>query len=217
MSRPAAVPPASKAETHPCKVCSVPTTMRCSRCAEAWYCSKEHIAEVWRLHKPTCYPRGTVQAILFPVDEDKPRMVTVEYWIEPPDEEDVMPSKSHRLNLKPWLGRTESVDLNRHGIEGPPIGRTLRLIWGDCHLKDGSKSNRSILRATKGLQVHNWAGNIMAFRAVEPYQYIAQVKDAVMEEDLEPIIAYFSEYRRILPRSLYQYVSVFASRIQKFC
>ena len=39
--------------TKLCLTCGVPATHKCSRCDDAWYCSKEHQREHWRTHKRT--------------------------------------------------------------------------------------------------------------------------------------------------------------------
>lgn len=44
-------------ETKPCcMVCGKESSLRCSNCGEAVYCSREHQKEDWSAHKPTCQP-----------------------------------------------------------------------------------------------------------------------------------------------------------------
>lgn len=39
-----------------CAVCSVESKMKCSNCANAFYCSVAHQKDNWKVHKKECYP-----------------------------------------------------------------------------------------------------------------------------------------------------------------
>jgi hypothetical protein len=46
--------PALETTQQPCRICAEPCTLRCSRCKEAYYCSKKHITEVRSLRLFYC-------------------------------------------------------------------------------------------------------------------------------------------------------------------
>jgi hypothetical protein len=48
-------------DVKPCIVCNATTSVRCSRCKETWYCSKEHQISHWKIHKKTCIPKLLIQ------------------------------------------------------------------------------------------------------------------------------------------------------------
>ncbi|KAG9099803.1 hypothetical protein FS749_000334 [Ceratobasidium sp. UAMH 11750] len=90
-------------QQRPCRTCSKPTTMWCSRCQSSWYCCSDHLEYDWPRHKDEClslaalspapvdpppsmpFTSATFAAIIFPVDEPRPRIIHVEClaFIEP--------------------------------------------------------------------------------------------------------------------------------------
>ncbi|KIK33790.1 hypothetical protein CY34DRAFT_789279 [Suillus luteus UH-Slu-Lm8-n1] len=82
--------------SHPCTVCCRPTSMWCSCCQSAWYCTPEHLQSDWPCHRKECVPATHAQnyniiatplpaeqqvimvsAILFSPEEERPRIITV--------------------------------------------------------------------------------------------------------------------------------------------
>ncbi|KAL4249353.1 MYND-type zinc finger protein samB [Abortiporus biennis] len=188
-----------------CAVCGIPTVQRCSRCKAAYYCSSDHMKKDWPNHKPTCREAGskvqTVTAVLFPVDEDKPRLVQVEYTIEPDDEYEG--TDVHELNLEPWFNSLfctirpcpiEKTD----GFSGQLLDRTLHMKFNDDFMISGDPLNRCIQRSVPGGPGHEWCGNIMVFRVKEPTSMICQYYDATID-DIQPTLNYLRDYGRVRP------------------
>ncbi|KIK17741.1 hypothetical protein PISMIDRAFT_24835 [Pisolithus microcarpus 441] len=46
---------------YPCMLCWRPTSMRCSRCQRAWYCTQEHLQIDWPRHRRECIPASCMQ------------------------------------------------------------------------------------------------------------------------------------------------------------
>ncbi|KAI6001207.1 hypothetical protein EDD15DRAFT_1665006 [Pisolithus albus] len=46
---------------HPCMLCCRPTSMWCSRCRNAWYCTPEHLHTDWPRHCRECIPATYAQ------------------------------------------------------------------------------------------------------------------------------------------------------------
>jgi hypothetical protein len=44
---------------HPCGQCKAPASLRCSRCASAWYCDAGCQKAAWKGHKGACTPHRT--------------------------------------------------------------------------------------------------------------------------------------------------------------
>lgn len=54
---------------HVCAVCSVPSTLRCTRCKSTWYCGKPHQVQHWgEIHKKQCEDMKTFHEILTSVE-----------------------------------------------------------------------------------------------------------------------------------------------------
>jgi hypothetical protein len=106
-------PPKEASPPLLCIACNNPGTKRCGGCGNARYCSEECQKRDWKQHKAICQsfatlpPRPSPQhyrAILFPVDEDKPRFK----WIR-----DFMGDGTHEDRL-PGLGSYETIFCERH-------------------------------------------------------------------------------------------------------
>ncbi|KAK0470212.1 uncharacterized protein EV420DRAFT_1258514 [Desarmillaria tabescens] len=179
-----------------CVVCNTPTNTRCARCKSVYYCSKAHIAQDWPVHKVFCKrisEAGTnpFDAILFGVNE---RLIKLP-WTWGPLEEGVGRSWQN-LDDGPWFKGRDSfirtLYVQKFGANGPSLGRTLAILYDDNFLVNGSSINRCIQSVVRGDSVHPWAGNILALRAQGmPSDWY---NNAVMEEDLAPLIRYFEDY-----------------------
>ena len=98
---------------------------------------------------------------------------------------------------EPWFNK-QSRDcdprflyVQRFGANGPPLGRTLALRYDEDFLINGSPLNRCIINATRGKATHPWAGNIFALRSEGISDWYS---NAIMEEDLEPVVRYLENY-----------------------
>ncbi|PBL04254.1 hypothetical protein ARMGADRAFT_1004866 [Armillaria gallica] len=182
-----------------CLVCDTPTSTRCSGCKSVYYCSKAHIAQDWLTHKAYCKRvsaagTNTFDTILFGVNETKPRLIKLPWSYAP---RDIGDASWQKLDDKPWFDGKEhfirTLYVQRFGcLNGPPLGRTLAVLYDDYTSINGSPINRCIQTVTRGNTVHPWAGNILALR--EQGMASELYNDAVMEEDLAPLIRYFEDY-----------------------
>ncbi|KAK0431333.1 hypothetical protein EV421DRAFT_175504 [Armillaria borealis] len=184
-----------------CLVCDTPTNTRCSRCKSAYYCGKTHIAQDWPSHKTYCKRvsdagTNTFDAILFGVNATKPRLIKIPWSYGPVDEDDV--GEWQDLDMEPWFKGNESFRriyyVQKFGINGPSLPYTLAVCFDDDGMINGSQLNRCIQNVTAGNAGHSWLGNILALRAegLNSDWY----HDAVMEEDLAPLVRYFEDYGR---------------------
>ena len=157
----------------------------------------------WRSHKEYCLKvkaaTNTFDAILFAVNETKPRLVKIPWELDLGDEDD--PSQYHKLDTGVWFKNTDkfvrTIYLRRWGINGPELGRGLCFRYDDNSFINGSPLNRCVVEATGGKAGHPWCGNILALRMKNSsYDFY---ESAVMEEDLNPFVMYFDEYSKVKP------------------
>ncbi|SJL14965.1 uncharacterized protein ARMOST_18442 [Armillaria ostoyae] len=185
-----------------CLVCDTPTSAQCSRCKSAYYCSKAHIAQDWPSHKAYCKRvsdagDNTFDAILFGVNETKPRLIKIP-WTYGPVDEDEVGGMWQKLEKAPWFTGKDCHPrhyyIQTFGANGPSLGYTLVFWFDDSFLINGSALNRCIQTVTGGNTAHPWSGNIFALRAMDLNEDFYE--DVVMEEDLAPLIRYFKDYSR---------------------
>jgi len=188
-----------------CLVCGSPTTKWCAGCKNASYCDTDHQKKDWRSHKEYCLKvkaagANTFDAILFAVNETKPRLVKIPWKLFPGNGEERTPYQE--LDTDIWFKHADNsvreLTFNRWGINGPALGRRLCFIYDDDFLINGSPSNRCIVDSTGGRASHQWCGNILGLRMESPlpygphsYGFYANVD---MQEDLKPFVTYFEEY-----------------------
>jgi hypothetical protein len=138
-----------------------------------------------------------VKGILFHVDEEVPRMVNVPCAIYIDDQDGVTLQHRPLFRTGKWFDPQafiRSLDVQTDGRRGPSLGRTIEVKYDDMFSVNGSKVNQCITRATNGQARHPWAGNFIAMRAEEPRSLYARYYDAVMAEDLGPVLKYFASY-----------------------
>lgn len=211
--------------TGSCLVCGTPSTQSCSGCKTASYCGTEHQQKVrfneytqcqlflirvllqlqdWQSHKEYCLKvkaagTNTFDAILFPVNETKPRLVKIpwklNYW-----EDDPTPFQTFDTDV--WFKHTNNAVkpqfFYRLGINGPELGRGLCFLYDDNFMMNGLPLNRCIVNVTGGKAGHQWCGNVLALRmeSLDSYDLYASVD---MEEDLKLFVTYFEEYGKVKP------------------
>ncbi|KAF8904716.1 hypothetical protein CPB84DRAFT_1772643 [Gymnopilus junonius] len=186
-----------------CLMCGTPTTKSCSSCKSVSYCNREHQKKDWRAHKEYCLKvkaagANTFDAILFAVNETKPRLVKVPWELSRVSEDDVQYQK---LDTDVWFKQDAAVRplyFHRLGINGPQLGRALCFKYDDDFSINGSPLNRCIVNVTEGKAGHPWCGNIVALRMQSLYTY--DFYDNVdIEQDLKLFVTYFEEYGRVKP------------------
>ncbi|KAL1760466.1 hypothetical protein FB107DRAFT_202958 [Schizophyllum commune] len=199
-----------------CRVCGDPTSMRCSRCHIVYYCSKEHIAQDWKKHRPGCNPgapaasaqddtdnRRTLQAILLPVNEDTPRLIDV---VSEKKYDEVIDSTWYECKLAHLYPKTSfprDLPIQTMGINGPTLegDRCISMIYDDKSLINGSPVNRCVQRLTNGKAQHRWSGNLVVLR-LHPHEFVATKHRSVnMNEDLVTVRRYLEDYLTVIPNS----------------
>ncbi|KAK0195028.1 hypothetical protein F5146DRAFT_1023939 [Armillaria mellea] len=182
-----------------CLVCDTPTNTRCAKCTSVYYCSKAHIAQDWPMHKAYCKQvraaTSTFDAILFGVNEIKPRIIKLPWSYGPVDEDE--PVRWQMLEKEPWFGGKDRYIrffyVGTFGANGPSLGRLLALYYDDQYLINGSPINRCIQNVTKCKAPHPWAGNVLALRS-RGSRSLDWYNDAIIEEDLAPLVRFFEDY-----------------------
>jgi len=150
----------------------------------------------WRYHKHDCHDPSNppvlaathklIDAILFPVDEDRPRLVKVEVEVC----DDGCGVKYHQRLLNPWFAGAFQQNLTVMPQKGPKLIITTR----EAFCIDGSEWNKSVHKLA-GPGAYPWAGSIMAFQAEERDAMDDRYLDATME-DLDQLKSYFTAYRK---------------------
>jgi hypothetical protein len=217
--------------TGSCFVCDIPTTNLCSSCKSVSYCNKEHQKKVrskhytqyqlsapnpsplfrsqdWKSHKEYCLKvkaagDNTFDAILFAVNETKPRLIKIPWELIPGDKDD--PTPWQKLDNSIWFKKPNSfvrtIYVHRWGINGPRLQHSLCFEYDDNSLINGLPLNRCVESVTKGKAGHPWCGNLLALRMEGSYDFYKSVD---MEEDLKPLVTYLEEYGKVMPGDQYQ-------------
>jgi hypothetical protein len=172
------------------------------------------INQDWHRHRSNCHPRThteearlynnqtnnvesskpilAVDALLFPVDENVPRIIKIPYTIE--DDEDHPGQAYHRCrDIGKFVSGPSIKYVKTLGRKGPALNRTLAVFFGDAFLIDGSRPNRCIQCLTGGKMHLLWSGNIVVMRAEEPIYRVERWNNATME-DIIPMVRFFHEY-----------------------
>ncbi|KAJ7860433.1 hypothetical protein B0H14DRAFT_2744770 [Mycena olivaceomarginata] len=172
-----------------CAVCERATSLWCSRCQNAWYCSPEHMRSDWPRHRSHCHAPSSlygsnmiatpppaepeyisVNAILFLADEERPRVISVR--CRPPQR------PSHGLCPVPALQ--------------PPCASPLHIFYSSSALNRSSPVNRAIYHITSGAAPKAWCGNVVAFKFNGARR---QGYTEAGSNDLPALSAYFLSYQ----------------------
>ncbi|KAF5316086.1 hypothetical protein D9619_006583 [Psilocybe cf. subviscida] len=196
---------------HPCAVCKRLTSMWCSRCQKAWYCSPQHISEDWPTHKYNCIPTQsaqggynlnmiatpppaepqyvTVSAIYFATDSDRPDIVHVKCKPSPKASQGVCPIPM----LEQLFGNqpVQSLVLTE-GLNGEPLRFPLHLWYAPQMLQKGSPLNRSIFHITSGAAEKAWCGPVVVLKFNGSRR---QGYTDAGSNDLPALSAYFLAYK----------------------
>ena len=149
-----------------------------------------------RSHKEYCSKikaagANSLDAILFAVNETKPRLVKIP-WELILGEEDEPPFQ--RLDTDIWFKHKDKFVRHQYfrhlEINGREPGRTLCYILDDNSSIDGLPLNCCIVATTGGKAVHPWSGYILALRLDSPYSYDFYA-NVDMQEDFTDICNIF--------------------------
>ncbi|KAH0582543.1 hypothetical protein J132_05494 [Termitomyces sp. J132] len=167
---------------HPCTFCCAPTSMWCSRCQSAWYCSPEHLHADWQRHRKECIPAQTssgyhlnmiatpppaepqfieVSAILFAPEEERPRIITVRCRPSHKPSQGMCPTPL----VQPYFpdNQTEGIVLTQ-GLNGEPLRFPLHLWYSPSALQKGAPVNRAIFHITSGAATKKWCGTVVVLK-----------------------------------------------------
>ncbi|KAJ7702431.1 hypothetical protein B0H17DRAFT_923573 [Mycena rosella] len=193
--------PPPRTTSKPCIGCGKLTSLRCSRCHEAYYCSPAHINADWINHKITCRKanRPVLEALLFPVDEPAPRLVKIPY-LSKVDTDGLQPTPYHELDV-PTMGRLlrglEMKYVSRLGSHGSQLDHALVVMYGSDFQLDGSAQNECIAGLTGGRMPIPWAGNVLVLR--QKGRLYSETWESATMEDVAAMSRFFEEYRDFVP------------------
>ncbi|KAI0048742.1 hypothetical protein FA95DRAFT_1007945 [Auriscalpium vulgare] len=193
---------------HPCTLCCKATSMWCSRCQNAWYCSPEHLNNDWPRHRRECTPANpaqqynmiatpppakpqiiTVSAIFFAPEEDRPRIITVNCQPPQTPPQGICPAPIVQ-DYFPG-GQANSVVLTQ-GLNGEPLRFPLHLWYSPISLSSGSPINRAIFRITSGAAAKPWCGPVIVLKFNGSRR---QGYSDAGSNDLPALSAYFLAYK----------------------
>ncbi|KAI0064063.1 hypothetical protein BV25DRAFT_1823568 [Artomyces pyxidatus] len=193
---------------HPCTLCCKATSMWCSRCQNAWYCSPEHLHSDWPRHRRECVPVTpsqqynliatpppaqpqiiTVSAILFAPDEDRPRIITVNCQPPQTPSQGICPAPLVQEHFPG--GQANSVVLTQ-GLNGEPLRFPLHLWYSPVALASASPINRAIYRITSGAAAKPWCGPVIVLKFNGSRR---QGYSDAGSNDLPALSAYFLAYK----------------------
>ncbi|KAF8159837.1 hypothetical protein B0H34DRAFT_419742 [Crassisporium funariophilum] len=196
---------------HPCMLCCQPTSMWCSRCQSAWYCSPEHIHSDWPRHRKECVPAMsssnsynvnmiatpppaepqfvTVSAILFSPEEERPRIITVRCKPSPKASQGMCPIPMLDSHFDD--NQVQSIVLTQ-GLNGEPLRFPLHLWYAPLLLQNGKPVNRSIFHITSGAAEKPWCGPVVVLKFNGSRR---QGYSDAGPNDLPALSAYFLSYK----------------------
>ncbi|KAK0189218.1 uncharacterized protein ARMOST_06726 [Armillaria ostoyae] len=168
---------------HPCTLCCRPTSMWCSRCQSAWYCTPEHLNSDWPRHRKECMPAQnasggyslnmiatpppaepqyiTVSAILFDPVEERPRIISVTCRPSHKPTEGICPVPMVHNHFPDGL--SEGIVLTQ-GLNGEPLRFPLHLWYSPTALQKSSPVNRAIYHITSGAAPKAWCGAVIVLK-----------------------------------------------------
>ncbi|KAL5492492.1 hypothetical protein ACEPAI_3939 [Sanghuangporus weigelae] len=165
---------------HPCTVCCRPTTMWCSRCQFAWYCSPEHLSSDWPRHRRECVATSvqspsqlviqtppaapevmTVSAILFVPNQERPQIINVNCQLTRKPHSNSCPTPL--VNDYFQEAQPQSLVLTQ-GLNGEPLRFPLHIFYCPIALQRGTPVNRAIYRITSGAAARQWPGPVVVLK-----------------------------------------------------
>lgn len=152
-----------------CVSCNNIAIQHCAGCQNARYCSKLCQERDWSYHKLLCktfkdfqerLSKQFYRAILFPVNETRPRFI----WFEI-DEDGISLEQSDEI-----FGNDKHVGLMDFDCHRPlrrSLGYTVRILHNDAFLSDGSRPNMAIMKLNGVDNASAWRDSFIAFGEVD--------------------------------------------------
>ena len=172
-----------------CNICDSPNAKACTRCGSARYCSPECQQTDWPSHRLLCphYLNQTgrlnpsyKRAILFPPDEASPKFIWVECKIggddvgEDAEDGSLWGSSQVRKHLGGSIGGydafPERLPIQWNLLRHRGLSNSLVVVCRSTFVIDGSKMNKSVIKASQGAAGHQgaagslWKGPIVALK-----------------------------------------------------
>ncbi|EPQ58676.1 hypothetical protein GLOTRDRAFT_110303 [Gloeophyllum trabeum ATCC 11539] len=131
--------------------------------------------------------------MLFPADEDVPRLVAVHCTVKreiPGDDETIM----YKPDLAMFLGGGcyDYQLIDRIGHSGRKLRQPIYHVIRDNFLNDGSPPNRCVRRLMRGKAPHAWAGNLLAMKVAGTGTFEKWVDMSM--DDLPTVQAFYEWY-----------------------
>ncbi|KAI0335589.1 hypothetical protein GY45DRAFT_1267854 [Cubamyces sp. BRFM 1775] len=181
-------------------------SIRCTRCAQVYYCKRVHQVRDQGRHEAECtgpsteapsepqsaLPPGVqkriLKVLLFPPDEDAPRVVETECQIYT-DENENQGEEKHEVQIGTTLIGTSTVTAIPIGpiafssdSDTPPT-RLYLAFNASIQGQSSQPFNRAALGATHDGQPHKpWRGPLVGFRAREPVRTARQFVDVGLQD-----------------------------------
>ncbi|KAI9569505.1 hypothetical protein HD554DRAFT_2020459 [Boletus coccyginus] len=174
---------------HPCTICCRPTSMWCSRCQAAWYCTPEHLSDDWSCHREECIPVPVdraqnyniidipaaaeqqlimVFAILFSPEEDqspfltqRPRIISIKCRPSQIPSQGICPQPLVASHFTD--GPAQSIVLTR-GLNAEPLRFPLHLWYSPTALSHSAPVNRAIYCITSSATTKAWSGTVVVLK-----------------------------------------------------
>ncbi|KAI0630590.1 hypothetical protein C8Q77DRAFT_1160150 [Trametes polyzona] len=195
---------------HPCTICCRSTSMWCSRCQNAWYCSPEHLQSDWPRHRRECVPINTqqaqypnmiatpppaqaelisVSALLFMPHEERSRIITVQCRPHGTVSQGLCPTPLIQEYFPESVPHTIILT---QGLNGEPLRFPLHIWYCPTSLQRGSPMNRAIFRITNGHASKSWCGPVVVLKFNGSRR---QGYSDAGSNDLPALSAYFLAYK----------------------
>ena len=178
-----------------CTICDSICTQKCARCHSINYCSPECQQTDWSSHSLLCSQYSThtdrpdpsyKRAILFPPDEVKPKFIWVTYELS-----QVQEHLGGQIGIYDAL--PEYKPIQRNALRDRDLTNTLEVICRDTFLIDGSRVNKSVVKATQGRPGHEWRGPILAMKK-EGFGRVPRFFLDIDMRDYRDVVDYFISY-----------------------
>ncbi|KAH8104061.1 hypothetical protein BXZ70DRAFT_888734 [Cristinia sonorae] len=194
--------------SHPCTVCCKPTSLWCSRCQNAWYCTPAHLQGDWSRHRKECIPANTgvqyplsnspppiqqqvisVSAIFFTPEEERSRIITVQCRPQGAASQGICPFP---LLQDYFPESVPNTIILTQGLNGEPLRFPLHIWYCPTSLQRGSPVNRAIFRITSGAAAKQWCGPVVVLKFNGSRR---QGYSDAGSNDLPALSAYFLAYK----------------------
>ncbi|KAF2820473.1 hypothetical protein CC86DRAFT_113524 [Ophiobolus disseminans] len=188
-----------------CLRCNKVGVKQCSSCANARYCSTQCQKQDWKQHKIICgafqaleerpSPKH-IRAILFPIDDDKPRFVWITrytHWFY-----------DLKTEWGPLLGNPQSHESQffgqTHGLRRPLVGaKDIMVEYNSTFALDDSPSNQSMLKLAGMKQPRRWCRSFIAHGYYEENGKLVDTVD-VNTNDFGALMEHFNSRVDTIPK-----------------